>query len=695
MNITQKIKPVSKLQRLPLGEITASGWIKQQLEIEAEGMGGHLDELEPNSIYTPFITRENEKGLGEVARVGWSAEFSGTYWTGLVQLAFTLDDEKLKRKAENWVNAVLANQEPDGYIGAYKKDVDRNNDLNAWGCYWEMRALLSYYEATSRNDILDACHKGLRWFVREWKEYRSDYIGQMLIESMVSVYLYTGDKDLLDWSEDFIRWFNANHPKSQCSLDGLKNKEYIIDPFGKEDATHHAVAYGEIVKLPAILYTSNNRRDYLARSVNGLERVIRKCFQLTGAPSSNHEKLGVIGSNCETEYCNFETYIYTFGWMAAITGEAKYGDLIEKITFNGAQGAKKKDGKAIAYMSSPNQLYARRDSTIYGAAPDLEVYAPNYPVACCPTHSVGVIPEFVRNMCMKDENSDLYFMSYGPCNIETGTANGGVVRIEETTCYPFGDEMKFKVSINKPAIFKLYLKIPAWCGNASLRINGEAIDTHAANEGFLSVGREWRNGDCMVFALPMKVCVAEVNDGDYNNNRPVAIEKGPLLFSLPIKEKWLEYKGAPHVAPDCADFYDENTFWRNSPFYTDQAYCNKGFPINELPDGWWWYEAEPDDADDKNAYPWSYYAVDRELISNGWNISVICDDTGNELPWIKSPVRIRLPMRKVKYDFPDNPRQTSDILTKPVETEGESEFIELVPYGCTNLRISYFPIVIK
>ena len=48
-------KTHNKLHRLPLGCITAAGWLKEQLQRNKEGMGGHLDELEPDMIATPFI----------------------------------------------------------------------------------------------------------------------------------------------------------------------------------------------------------------------------------------------------------------------------------------------------------------------------------------------------------------------------------------------------------------------------------------------------------------------------------------------------------------------------------------------------------------------------------------------------------------------------------------------------------------
>jgi len=109
-------KSFNHLSRLPLGAVTAEGWLKTQLERNKAGMGGHLDELEPEMIARPYVDRQHKSPVSP----GWSGEISGTYWTGLIQLAFTLNDAELKAKARKWVYSTLALQEEDGYLGSYR-----------------------------------------------------------------------------------------------------------------------------------------------------------------------------------------------------------------------------------------------------------------------------------------------------------------------------------------------------------------------------------------------------------------------------------------------------------------------------------------------------------------------------------------------------------------------------------------------
>ena len=158
-----KLRSHGKLTALPLGSIHAKGWLAEQMERSKNGMGGHLDELEPDMIANPYINCKTDEEWGSV-KAGWGAEISGNFWYGLIGLAFTLNDPMLQKKAETWVNGVLANQRADGYMGTYTDADDHMDDYNAWGTHCGMKAMLAYYEATGREDVLEAVHRCMLWF---------------------------------------------------------------------------------------------------------------------------------------------------------------------------------------------------------------------------------------------------------------------------------------------------------------------------------------------------------------------------------------------------------------------------------------------------------------------------------------------------------------------------------------------------
>jgi len=635
------------LTRLPLGNVTAEGWLKTQLERNKAGMGGHLDELEPEMIAKPYVDRDHKSQVIP----GWSGEISGTYWTGLVQLAFTLNDDELKAKARKWVYSTLALQEEDGYLGSYRKTENRLEDYSAWSSNWCYRALLHYYDATGDTVILDAVHRGLLWFVKNWAgEQKTAYAGPTLMESMIAVYLKTGDEKLFNWCLDYIKWLDKNDKFHQGMASLQRDSlEYNED---------HVVAFGENVKHPALIYLAGGAPEYLEASINGIKQIMAKCWQPNGAPSSNFEWDSPPSAVHVTEYCNFSTYLNTFSWMASITGKAEYGDLMERILFNAAEGARKKDERAIAYMSSPNQQFATMESCRFGnVKSSFEVYSPCYQVACCPTQSVRIIPEFVRAMFMRDKDENLYLPAYGPCSVHFASKEGTALKILEETSYPFDETITLHIKTSAPWKKQIMLKIPSWCRNHEIKLNGLAVRGSVNADGYLPVESTW-NDDTLTIFFGMTPTVVSVKDVYFPKEPLKAIECGPLVYAIKYPVYWTPVAGNP---------------------------------LTTLPKDWSWFEASYL-SKEKPVQP-PFYALNVDELKGG--SIIVKKRTDSAYPWDDSPVRLEVPMHQTKQAYPVyRGSQYSTLMAygNPVTADPASEVIEMVPYGCANLRMSCFTV---
>lgn len=101
-----------KLNYFPLGSITSAGFLKEQCLRNKNGMGGLMDELEPVMIADPYINKTYVSQWSDGNQSGWGAKMSGNYWTGLIELAYTLNDDELIAKVTNWVNEMLKKENP-------------------------------------------------------------------------------------------------------------------------------------------------------------------------------------------------------------------------------------------------------------------------------------------------------------------------------------------------------------------------------------------------------------------------------------------------------------------------------------------------------------------------------------------------------------------------------------------------------
>lgn len=171
-------------------------------------MGGHLPELEPGMIADPFLRKTFVKSWEPEKQAGWGAEISGNYYAGLIQLAYTLDDEELKSKATAWVDAFLKMQQPDGYLGTYTgPDANIYEGYNALGTARGMRALLFYYEATGREDVFNAVYRCMLWFARTWAgDRKTTYAAPVILEPVLYCYHKTGDAALLKFAQEYMEF---------------------------------------------------------------------------------------------------------------------------------------------------------------------------------------------------------------------------------------------------------------------------------------------------------------------------------------------------------------------------------------------------------------------------------------------------------------------------------------------------------
>jgi len=637
------------LNRIAPGKITARGWIREQLLRSKNGLGGHLPELEPGMIDYPYRGIKFDNIWNSNINAGWGAEISGNYWKGLILLAFALDDEELKTKADNWVSDVLKTQQEDGYLGAYKKGDNYADDYNAWGTNCGMTALSLYYEATGKKEVLDAIYRCMLWFCENWSgDNKTTYSGKSIIETMIWCYHYTGDERLVKFSEDYIDFLERN------DVFGITLNQNDGDKIVYNSS--HGAGYGNLIKHNAITYTANGNKKHLKDSLNLANKAINKIMQRTGGLTCYAEYIAPISPIVETEYCAFSFFQDSLSYLSAITGDPSFANHIERIVFNGAQGSRKKDEKAIAYMSSPNQIRATENS---GFQIDTQVYAPCYPTSCCPVTSVWVIPNFVRNMILSDNNDNLFFSLYGPCE-----ANIGDFKLIEDTAYPFRDSINITVANAPEKATSLHFRIPEWCKNARISVNDEVIVNSPISNSYYEINRVWKSGDTITLIFPMEVSLSRVDDSDGSQKFPLAIEYGPLLFALPIAEDWKIIKGNPHTP---------------------------------LPEGWHWYNVEPV-VPESNYNATEIMGYKKHLIS--WNVAIdekldvdkIQVELNNDggYVWEVPQIRLKLPAYKALYAYPPYPHHTPEVYDAPIAVQNALE-IELVPFGCTNLRISYFP----
>lgn len=200
------------------------------------------------------------------------------------------------------------------------------------------------------------------------------------------------------------------------------------------------------------------------------------------------------------------------------------------------------------------------------------------------------------------------------------------------------------ISTDKSVEFPLYLRVPGWCDDCEVKVSGEKRRFKKQGGELIQLVRKWKDADQVKLRFGM-----DVSATTWPRNGAVTIDRGPLSYSVRIKEKWRKEPGS-----------------------------NKEWPRWSL----------------RPASPWNYgLAIDRESPSEAIKVKVA--DKLAEQPWSEknAPVVLKVPAKRIP-DWKAGIKNTVDSVREgPVKSDEPLETIEMIPMGCAHLRISVLPVV--
>lgn len=620
---------------LPLTSIRPAGWLRRQLQIQADGLTGHLDEFWPDvGPQSAWLG-----GAGE----GW--ERGPYYLDGLLPLAYLLDDAKLKAKTQKWIEWALSHQRPDGSIGP-----EKNTDW--WPNMIMLKVLTQYHEATSDARVIPLME---RYFAHHAKLAAErplrDWGRQRWADELVSIlWLYNrnGDARLLDLARTLKaqgRDWRAHF--ANFSFTGK------VDPKALEFDKA-----GWLSDLPLGTHGVNNamamKTSTVWSQVSGDEADRQAARQMLGVLDRYHPQPNGLFSADEhyagpdpsqgIELCAVVEAMFSLEHVIAITGDSAMSDRLERITFNALPATF--DGKMWAhqYDQQPNQVLCsldKRNWSTNGPESNLFGMEPNF--GCCTANMHQGWPKFAASLWMATSDDGLAAAAYAPCEVKTVVKDGVKVAVSEETEYPFRDEIRLTINPERATTFPLKLHIPAWATEAIVTVNGKKQSDVTAGT-FHTISRRWNKGDRVMLKFPMKLRATRWHQD------AVAVERGPLVFALKIGEDWRKVTGQmkkPAIAPAIDWEVHPTTAW------------NYGLAIDT-------------NNPEKSAQVFERKIGDYPFTPEG------------------APVEIKIKGRRLPQWTLVN-GSAGPLPPSPVASSEPEETLTLIPYGSAKLRITTFP----
>ncbi|HLX60331.1 MAG TPA: beta-L-arabinofuranosidase domain-containing protein [Planctomycetota bacterium] len=510
----------SPLLKLPNGAIEPRGWLRHQLELEAAGMCGHLDEV------SPFLKYEGNGWVDPNGKTGW--EELGYWLKGYGDLGYVLRDQRIIKNTQKWIDGILAAQQADGWFGPNPLRLALKGKPDMWPHMPVLNALQSNYEFTNDPRILTFMSRYFKWqnalppeyFSGSWQHTR---FGDN-IESIFWLYNRTGEAWLLElppkmhahsakWSEGIADWHNVNFTQG--------------------------------FREPAELWQLAKEPKLLAASENDYEKMMELYGQFPGGGFCGDEncRRGYTDPRGGIETCGIVEFMHSFEMLAKISGNPLWLDRCEGIAFNLLPASMTPDLKALHYINSANVTQLDKNNKHPGIANSgtMISYSPYEVYRCCQhNHGMGW-PYYAEHLVLATPDKGLCVVLYSASLTTAKVADGTSVKLEQTTDYPFSEYVDLKLSTEKPVQFPLYLRVPQWSKSAEIKINGQPQTVDAQPLHYIAIDRTWNDGDKIALKFPMQIVVKTWA----KNKNAVSVDYGPLSFALAIPYNSVRYGGKP------------------------------------------------------------------------------------------------------------------------------------------------------
>lgn len=599
-------------------EIKPAGWILDQLKLQRDGLNGNLDKVWPDIRDSKWIGGDRE---------GWERV---PYWLdGFVPLAYLLDDGDMKARAKRYIDKILENQQPDGWI--CPNGTTPVEKYDTWAVMLISKVLVVYYECSNDERVPDAVYRILKNYYE---------------------LLSSGRIKLFAWAEH--RWYEC-FVALQWVKDRFGDEKWITE-LGKilsEQGTDYSVLTEKwkapkynweqdthVVNLAMMLKSEAMTSRFFGTEYTDLAEklfsTLRKYNGTVYGMFTGDECLDGISPIAGTELCAVVELMYTFELLYAITGDNKWAERLEILSYNALPATISDDMWTHQYVQMSNQIACVpiAGKPMFGTnSGEAHVFGLEPHFGCCTSNFGQGWPKLVLSAFMRNDEEIVSAMLI-PSKLTTEW-KGVPVSIELDTQYPFKNRLSYTVSVKEKTDMRLKIRIPSFAENVC--VNGKRI----RNNGYVAVSG-FDPGETVIditFDAEARV-VPSPTRGLYN------VKCGSLIFSANIEAEYMIRE------------YTKKNVERKFP------YCD--YTVTPLTD-------------------WNLAFVSKKLTVNRNEVDSVPFSSKNP------PVTIEARMCHIDWGYEFGYDTVCSRKPHSKKAKDEPFAVKLYPYGCAKLRMTEMP----
>ncbi|MDR2148130.1 MAG: glycoside hydrolase family 127 protein [Tannerella sp.] len=467
-------------------------------------------------------------------------------------------DEKLNKLMDEVIPVIAQSQREDGYIhspvrieekrnsGAVRAFEDRLN-FETYNMGHLMTAACVHYRATGKRSLLDVAIKATDYLYAFYKRASPELARNAICPShymgVVEMYRTTRDPKYLELSKNLIDIRGLMENGTDDNQDRV--------PFRQQTkAMGHAVRATYLYAGVADVYAETGDTSLL-HSLNLIwDNMTNTKMYITGGCGALYDGVSPDGTSynppeiqkihqafgrdfqlpnktAHNETCaNIGNLLWNWR-MFLLTGEAKYMDIVELTLYNSILSGVSLSGKDFCY-TNPLAVSADFPYKLRWAGGRIPYIALSN---CCPPNTTRTLSE-VQNYAYSLSKEGLWINLYGGNELNATWENDKKIQLKQTSDYPWDGKIKIEFVQTPGKDFSVFLRIPGWSENATLKVNGKPEQSNLTVENYVEVKQNWKKGDMIELNLPMETKLMVSNSLVEETRNQVAVKRGPVVYCI-------------------------------------------------------------------------------------------------------------------------------------------------------------------
>jgi len=461
----------------------------------------------------------------------------------------TTANKTLEQKADEWIDKIAAAQQPDGYLNTFYTLTDLNDRWSDMSMHEDycgghlIEAAVAYADATGKKKLLDVAIKWADHFDSTFGPGKKHWVtGHQELElALVKLYRSTKNVKYLKLAD----WLLSERGKQLAkgyTWTEWKDTGYaqdLVPVKEQKEITGHAVRAMYMYTGAADVAAHTGDKDYLSAMRTVWEDVVFRNMYITGG-------IGSAGSNegftndfdlpNEQAYCETCASVGMVFWnqrMNSLTANGEYADVLERSLYNGALDGLSISGDRFFYGNplASTGKHARKEW---------------FGTACCPSNIARLLSSLGSYIYGQEKNKIFINLFVGS---ETSIQlQKGEMKIKMQTDYPWSGSVVCNISVAKQESATIAFRIPGWMGEQPspgglyryadtissrpvLKVNGMPF-SYVAKDGYALVERVWKEGDQIVYEMPMQIrSIVSRTELSQDAGR-IALQRGPLVYCV-------------------------------------------------------------------------------------------------------------------------------------------------------------------